>query len=206
VIGVVVGMAGAQASPLASNTRGGVDLGGAADRLIDGVNQANPIYAVAIQTIQGAEAAEKGDFEKVGRAGVDVVATVAMTVLTLKGGLSQSRGPAAARGNALHGNSKVSTNAQHVYQILRTDSKGTKVHKYGVSGGRVTPGGLSVRAENQVRRLNALAEGKVTYEASIVQTFPTGAGARAAALALEKALVDQYKALTTRKPDGNKFP
>jgi hypothetical protein len=66
VVGVVVGMAGAQASPLASNTRGGADLDGAADRLIDGVNQANPIYAVAIQTIQGAEAAEKGDYEKCG--------------------------------------------------------------------------------------------------------------------------------------------
>jgi hypothetical protein len=86
VVGFVVGMAGAQASPLASNTRPGVDLDGAADRLIEGANQANPIYAVAIQTIQGAEAAEKGDYGRVGRAVVDVGVTIVMTAVTLKAG------------------------------------------------------------------------------------------------------------------------
>jgi hypothetical protein len=182
-----------------------VDLGGAADRVIEGVNAANPIYAAAIATFEGSEAAEKGDYEKVGRAGVDVVATIVMTAVTLRGGASQMPRPAAARGNALHGNAKLSTNAQHVYQILRTESSGdTAVYKYGVSGGRVTPGGHSVRAENQVRRLNAT--GKATYEASVVAHFPAGPGARTAALAMEKALVEQYRIRTNHKPDGNKLP
>jgi hypothetical protein len=41
---------GVTASP-----QGPADLGDAADRLVDGVNQVNPIYAVAVQTIECTE-------------------------------------------------------------------------------------------------------------------------------------------------------
>jgi len=53
---------------------------------------------------------------------------------------------------AVNGSSLRSQNAQHVYEILRTDAAGaTAVYKYGVSGGPLNAAGLSVRAETQVR-------------------------------------------------------
>jgi URI fold toxin 2 len=80
------------------------------------------------------------------------------------------------------------------------------VFKYGISGGRITGGGLSARAEAQVRQLNSAAKGQFTYESSIVEMIPGGAGARSAVLTAEKWLVDQYRLLTGAKPPGNIRP
>ena len=66
-----------------------------------------------------------------------------------------------------HGNSVGSQKAQHVYEILRTDMAGnTEVYKYGISGGALTPGGLSARAEAQVAALNLAFESDETLEAA----------------------------------------
>jgi hypothetical protein len=61
---------------------------------------------------------------------------------------------------------------------------------------------LSVRAETQVSALNKAANGAYRYESSIVQMIPGGAGARAAALSLERQLVYDYLKLVGRKPFG----
>ena len=107
----------------------------------------------------------------------------------------------------VHGNLKASTNAQHSYEITRTDAAGnTEVFKYGVSGGKVTAEGLSVRAERQVAALNRAAEGQYTYSSKIVAEVPAGAGARQAILNIEKALVNIYKTITGAKPTGNIRP
>ncbi len=80
------------------------------------------------------------------------------------------------------------------------------VYKYGISGGPLDAAGLSVRAETQVSALNRAASGAFTYESSIVQAIPGGAGARGAALSLERQLVYDYFDLVGRKPFGNLRP
>ena len=108
---------------------------------------------------------------------------------------------------AVNGNSLLSSNAQHVYEILRTDAAdGTEVYKYGISGGPLNATQLSVRAETQVSALTRAAGGQFTYESAIVEMIPGGAGARAAALALERQLVYDYLGLTGAKPPGNIRP
>jgi hypothetical protein len=112
-----------------------------------------------------------------------------------------------AEATAVHGNSRGSQNAQHVYEILQTNAAGdTVVYKYGVSGGPLNAAGLSVRAETQVRALTRTGGGVITYESSIVERIPAGPGSRGAALSLEKDLVSKYKELSGRKPDGNERP
>jgi RHS repeat-associated protein len=110
----------------------------------------------------------------------------------------------------LHGNSKLSTKAQHVYEILQTDSKGnTELFKVGVSDGKLLLSGLSARAQRQVRTLTRAANKSATgytYQSSVVQQIAAGAGARTSALALERQLVYAYKALTGYKPPGNQRP
>lgn len=92
-------------------------------------------------------------------------------------------------------------------QILRTDAAGAvDVYKFGVSGGPLNAAGLSVRAETQVSALNRAANGAFTYESSVVQMIPGGAGARGTALSLERQLVYDYLELVGRKPFGNLRP
>jgi hypothetical protein len=106
-----------------------------------------------------------------------------------------------------HGNSVGSQKAQHVYEILRTDLAGnTEVYKYGISGGALTPGGLSARAEAQVAALNSAAQGAFNYESSLVREIAGGPGARLEALSWERWLVGQYLGLTGAKPPGNIRP
>ena len=110
-------------------------------------------------------------------------------------------------GSAVHGNSRLSAEEQHVYEILETSAKGnTVVYKYGVSDSGLNAAGLSVRAEKQVRAFNRREAGKYTYESSVVQVIPSGPGARDQALAIEKDLVYQYRDLDGFKPTGNQRP
>lgn len=84
----------------------------------------------------------------------------------------------------IHGNSKMSENAQHAYDII--DKETGKRVKTGVSGGRVRNDGKSYRAEQQVRKWNKEA-GYEKYESEITHTEPAGEGARDRILEYEKA-------------------
>ena len=75
---------------------------------------------------------------------------------------------------AVHGNSKLSTAAQHGYEVFET-ARGAVV-KTGVSGGPVTKAGKSYRASNQVSKLNKSVPG--LYDSRIVKNIPAGSGAR----------------------------
>jgi RHS repeat-associated protein len=68
-------------------------------RLLDEVNQANPLYVGALDVVKGADAHEKGDYVGVGRAGMGLVTTVVMTAITLKGARA-TRGPPKAAGES----------------------------------------------------------------------------------------------------------
>jgi hypothetical protein len=90
---------------------------------------------------------------------------------------------------------------------MRTDAAGnTELFKYGISGGRINTAGLSARAQTQVSKLNKASGGQYTYSSQIVDRIPAGTGARAQALARERALVYQHRALTGAKPPGNIRP
>jgi len=174
------------------------------DVLLDGVNQGNPLLAVAIPVVDGVQGAEKGNFEQVGKAVVEGAIAGVMLGVTLKQ-VEQRAGLAPKARTQVHGNALASERAQHVYQILVNDANGPRVYKYGVSGGPVTKGGMSIRAALQVRYLNAFAKRGVSYEGSIVHRVPAGPGARSTALAIEKNLVYE-EAARTRKPEGNLKP
>lgn len=111
---------------------------------------------------------------------------------------------------AVHGNSKASANEQHLYEIEVRNADGTvDTHKYGVSGGPVRTDGRSVRAENQVRELNATAKregtGK-TYSSRVIEKEAAAPGSRQRILDSEKKWVKQYMEMHGRRPEGNKRP
>lgn len=91
--------------------------------------------------------------------------------------------------NVFHGNSKMSTKAQHAYDIINT--KTNKVVKTGVSGGPIKDG-KSVRAETQVKKWNK-QEGEGTYKSEITHYEPEGEGARSRILDYEKERADKYR-------------
>ncbi|MGM9776821.1 MAG: RHS repeat-associated core domain-containing protein [Prevotella sp.] len=93
----------------------------------------------------------------------------------------------------VHGNSKLSTKAQHAYDII--DKRTGKVVKTGISGGKIRKDGKSYRAEQQVRKWNK-EEGGDIYESKITHQEPAGAGARDKILKYEK---DRANTLITKK-------
>ena len=92
------------------------DVGG---RFVDGLNQANPLYAVSVDVIKGVDAGEKGDYVGVGRAGMGVVATVAMTVLTLKAGAKGQSTKTGPVKDVVVSRSKYPTAAAHIADAQR---------------------------------------------------------------------------------------
>ena len=76
----------------------------------------------------------------------------------------------------VNGNSRLSTRAQHGYEIV--DTTIGEVVKTGVSGGRRTAGGGSARANSQANRWNREAGQPGRYEPRVVQNVPAGPGAR----------------------------
>ena len=69
--------------------------------------------------------------------------------VAIKGGRAADKvGDAVDAAKKVHGNSKLSTKAQHSYDII--DTKTNEVVKVGVSGGKIRKDGKSVRAETQV--------------------------------------------------------
>ena len=102
--------------------------------------------------------------------------------------------------NTVHGNSKKSEKAQHVYEIFNTETG--EVVKTGISGGK-TKAGKSVRATRQVNAWNK-KEGKGKYDSRIVVEIPAGPGARETALKLEKENANKHK--KTLDPNKHKRP
>ncbi len=92
---------------------------------------------------------------------------------------------------AVHGNSKASTKAQHVY-IIRDKETG-KVVKVGISGGPKTHNDTkSSRATSQVNKWNKEA-GYEKYEAEIIEDIPAGPNARETALDKESKYADKFR-------------
>lgn len=86
--------------------------------------------------------------------------------------------------NAVHGNSKLSSKAQHAYLI--NDRSTNKVAKVGISGGKIRKrDNKSYRAESQVRKWNRQA-GWERYESEITHNEPAGPGARDKILKIER--------------------
>lgn len=69
----------------------------------------------------------------------------------------------------VHGNSKLSTIAQHSYDII--DTKENKIVKIGVSGGKIRKDDKSVRAEIQVRKWNEAVD-EERYKSIITKEEP----------------------------------
>lgn len=89
----------------------------------------------------------------------------------------------------VHGNSKLSTKAQHAYDIINT--KTNKIVKTGVSGGPIKDG-KSMRAETQVKRWNK-EEGDGIYKSEITHYEPEGEGARSKILDYETDRANKYR-------------
>lgn len=102
----------------------------------------------------------------------------------------------------VNGNSKLSTNAQHLYEIVNT--KTGQVVKTGVSGGKIV-NGESVRAATQVRRWNRV-EGVGKYAARIVKRVPEGPGSRAKILKAERANASKLRAAGQLDPLKHRRP
>ena len=83
----------------------------------------------------------------------------------------------------VHGNSKLSTRAQHAYDVY--DKITGKIVKTGVSGGKIRKDGKSYRAEKQVRKWNK-KENTDKYESVITKKIPKGKGARDEILKYER--------------------
>jgi hypothetical protein len=120
--------------------------------------------------------------------GVNAVNGLQDLVLLLKAGGS---GTSSAPTN-VHGNSADSPNAQHGYEIR--DTKTGEIVKVGISGGKRTADGGSVRANAQVNQWNRETGEPGRFKAEVVKEIPAGPGARRDALKWEKARADQLKA------------
>ena len=84
----------------------------------------------------------------------------------------------------VHGNSKLSTKAQHAYDIIDTETN--TIVKTGVSGGKIRKSdGKSYRAEQQVRKWNK-EENTNKYKSIITHIEPEGIGSRDRILEYER--------------------
>lgn len=119
----------------------------------------------------------------------DIVGT-AVPILPAGFGIIRSAGNAADTAKAVHGNSKLSEKAQHVYEIRNVDTG--EIVKTGISSGKIGVNGKSARAERQVRKW---AKEKDEFgnlkcancESTIIGEIPAGAGARQRALDIESS-------------------
>ena len=106
----------------------------------------------------------------------------------------------------VHGNSLSSTNPQHLYEIIVTNSAGvTGTYKFGISGGKVAASGLSYRATAQVNRLNkyALLMGTGETFTSVIRKTATN---RLDIVAEELSATRAFELLHGYRPPGMKLP
>ena len=93
-------------------------------------------------------------------------------------------------GRTIHGNSKLSTRAQHAYDIINTKTK--MIIKTGISGGKIRKDGKSYRAEQQVRKWNKEYGGDI-YKSEITHKEATGKGAREKILDYEEKRAKKFR-------------
>lgn len=106
---------------------------------------------------------------------------------------------------AINGNSRLSTKAQHAYEIVNTANN--EVVKPGVSGGRRTATGGSYRANQQANRWNREAGQPGLYKPRIIHEIPEGPGARARILEFEREHARRLRAAGQLKdPRKHKKP
>jgi RHS repeat-associated protein len=106
--------------------------------------------------------------------------------------------------NAVHGNSKLSSKAQHAYLIY--DRSTNKVAKIGVSGGKIRKrDNKSYRAESQVRKWNREA-GWERYESEIIHIEPAGPMARDKILKIEEVLSQVFRDMKELDINRHKKP
>ena len=122
----------------------------------------------------------------------------------IAGVASKSIGSASAFAKtAIHGNSKLSMKAQHVYKIY--DKQQLIVAKIGISGTQLNKNGTSPRAMRQVNKWNREA-GYERCSAEIVKFIPAGPNARNDALKLENDLANFYRSLGNLDPNRHIRP
>lgn len=102
--------------------------------------------------------------------------------------------------DVIHGNSKGSKKAQHVYEIV--DKESGETIKYGISGRKLNKNGTSGRANSQVNKLNKDLKTD-RFEARILEKDLPG---RQAALDLEQDLVNTHAKTHGTAPPGNIRP
>ena len=91
----------------------------------------------------------------------------------------------------VHGNSKLSTKAQHVYRIFDKDTG--KTVKVGISGGKKSSKtGKSQRATTQVNKWNKDNPSR-NFDSEILEDIPAGKNARSIALEREKQYAEKYR-------------
>ena len=91
----------------------------------------------------------------------------------------------------VHGNSKLSTKAQHIYRIF--DNVTGKTVKVGISGGKISSKtGRSYRATTQVNKWNKGNPNR-DFDSEILEKVPAGKNARNTALEREKQYVEKYR-------------
>jgi RHS repeat-associated protein len=100
---------------------------------------------------------------------------------------------------AANGNSRQNNKPNHVY-VIRNKTTG-QVHKYGISGGKISKNGKSYRAESQVRKLNK-PPGSDKYESAIIRKNVT----RTKALKVEQGRVNGYSVAAQRAGQTPTFP
>ena len=139
--------------------------------------------------------AQKGDYGGAVLSAIGLVPYVGDTAKAGKIGKDVkiiSEGVDAAKSGAkkIHGNSKNSTKAQHLYEIFEKDTGRTV--KTGISGGKKTKVGKSQRANKQVNKWNKEA-GYDKFDSRIVKDIPAGPKAREEALKAEKNNADRLR-------------
>ena len=91
----------------------------------------------------------------------------------------------------VHGNSKLSTKAQHIYRIF--DNVTGKTVKVGISGGKISSKtGRSYRATTQVNKWNKGNPNR-DFDSEILEKVPAGKNARNTALEREKQYAEKYR-------------
>ncbi|MBK9261884.1 MAG: RHS repeat-associated core domain-containing protein [Polyangiaceae bacterium] len=157
-VGLFFNFVGAGASGGATAKPGSGSFDGAGVRVIDDLNQANPLYGASIGVIQLGEAHEKGDYVGIGRAGLDVVTVVVMTAITLK----------ASRG--------VVDQAKFRYLFGEAGGNTHNVARTAQNAGQMARIGVYNTAEGQAL-LKSHFESAVKDSSNIVRTFKNQYGA-----------------------------
>ncbi len=101
--------------------------------------------------------------------------------------------------DVVHGNSRFSQKAQHVYEIR--NNKTGQVVKTGISQGKISKKGKSYRAERQRRKW-----GKEDFDTTIIAEVPAGPGARQRALDIEAANAHGLRPENLINPDYHVRP